>query len=295
VALAFTIGGVISRIAVHEGSTIRQGQLLAELTPVQIGSEVTKAEQGRIKAARDLARVTALHADSVATTEQLQDATTALVVAEQDLRIARFSQEHAVVRAPANGVVLRRMAEPSQVVQPGTPVLLVRSSQRGVVLRAGLPDRDAVRVRLGDEAEVRFDALPGERFRARLTQLASAASPGSGTYDVELTLEARAQTLASGLIGRAEIRTRAEAPVPALPLEALVEANGDSGHVFVVAPGGERATRRLVRIGGVVDNVVAITAGVELGDWVVIRGAAYLDDGARVAIRRAPPAAPEVP
>jgi RND family efflux transporter MFP subunit len=295
VPLAFTIGGVVSRILVNAGSIVRQGELLAELTPVQIGSEVAKAEQGRLKAARDLARVTALHADSIATTEQLQDATTALVVAEQDLRIARFSQEHAVVRAPSDGVVLRRMAEPSQVVSPGTPILLVRSSRRAVVLRAGLPDRDAVRVRLGDEGEVRFDALPGERYPARVTQLASAASSASGTYDVELSLDPRAQSLASGLIGRVEIRTRAEAPVAALPLEALVEADGDSAHVFVVAPGGDRAARRLIRIGRIVGDLVAITDGVVPGDWVVTRGAAYLDDGARVSVRRQPTVAPEVP
>jgi RND family efflux transporter MFP subunit len=164
-----------------------------------------------------------------------------------------------------------------------------------VVLRAGLPDRDAVRIRLGDEATVRFDALPGERFAARVTQRASAATPGSGTYDVELALEPRAQSLASGLIGRAEIRTRAEAATPALPLEALVEADGDSAHVFVVAAGGDRATRRAVRIGRIVGDAVAIASGVETGEWVVVRGAAYLDDGARIAQRRQPSAAPEVP
>lgn len=292
VALSFTIGGVVARVLVDEGASVKAGQLLAELTPVEIASQVTKAEQARAKAERDLARVRALHADSIATTEQLQDATTALEVATQDVRIARFNLEHAAVRAPTSGVVLRRLVEPNQVVAPGTPVLVVRSSQRGVVLRAALPDRDAVRVRIGNEATVRFDALPGEEFAARVTQRAAAASPGSGTYDVELSLDGSATSLSSGLIGRAEIRTRSDASEPALPLEALVEADGDSAFVFVVAPNSAKATRRQVHIGRILGDVVSISRGVAEGELVVVRGAAYIDETSPLDIRRAPLATP---
>lgn len=287
VALAFSVGGVVARIAVDEGSIVRAGQLLAELSATPVASEVAKAEQARDKAERDLARVRTLHADSIATTEQLQDATTALTVAEQNVRIARFSLEHAVIRAAASGVVLRRMAEPNQVVAAGTPILVLRSARRGVVLRAGLPDRDAVRVRLGDAATVTFDALPGESFDARVTQRASAASAATGTYDVELTLEPRAESLASGLVGRAEIRTRGQGALPMVPLGALVEADGDSAMLFVVTGDSARGVRRRVRVGHVVGEMVVVASGVTPGERVVVRGAAFLDDSTRLVVRNA--------
>ncbi len=288
--LAFSVGGVIARITVDEGATVRPGQLLAELSPTPVASEVAKAEQGREKAERDLARVRALHADSIATTEQLQDATTALTVAEQNVRIARFSLEHAVIRATAPGVVLRRSAEPHQVIAAGDPVLVVRSAQRGVVLRAGLPDRDAMRVRLGDVAVVTFDALPGERYDARVTQRASAASAASGTYDVELTLEPRAEALASGLVGRAAIRTRGLGTQPMVPLEAVVEADGDSATLFVVDADAGRGLRRRVRLGPLMGDMIVVAEGVRPGERVVVRGAAYLDDSTRLSVRATPSA-----
>lgn len=293
-ALAFTVDGVIDRILVDEGATVRPGQLLAELSSTPVASAVAKAEQAREKAARDLARVRALHADSIATTEQLQDATTALAVAEQDVRLARFSLEHAVIRATTSGVVLRRMAEPQQVVAAGVPVLVVRATGRGVVLRAGLPDRDAVRVRLGDPATVTFDALPGARHEARVTQRAAAASP-SGTYEVELSLDPGAETLASGLVGRAAIRTRGEGAQPMVPLEALVEADGDTAILFVVPDGAERAERRRVRVGRVLDDRVVVPSGVRPGERVVVRGAAFLDDSTPLALRPAAAAARGTP
>ncbi len=285
VTLSFTTGGIIARILVEEGAPVRAGQLLAELTPTPVSAEVAKAEQGKMKAERDLARVRTLHADSIATTEQLQDATTALAVAEQTLRSARFALDHSVIRAPASGVILRRTAEPNQMIGAGAAVLTVRTAQRGVVLRAGLPDRDAVRVHLGDSAQVTFDALPGERFRARVTQRASAASPMSGTYAVELTLEPRAESLASGLIGRVEIQARTEGQVAAIPLESLVEADGDSATIFVVKDGGDRGTRRQVHVARIVGGQAAIASGVVPGEWVVVRGAAYIDEGTRLDVR----------
>ncbi len=285
-SLAFTIGGVVARVLVDEGSVVRQGQLLAELVPVEIGAQVATAVQARDKADRDLARVRALHADSIATTEQLQDATTALAIAQQNVVRAQFNQEHAVVRAPMGGVVLRRLVEPSQVVSPGTPVLQLRASGRGVVLRVALPDRDAVRVRVGDEATVAFDALPGERFSAHVSQVAALAGGSTGTIDVELTLERRAESLASGLIGRADIRVRSEGRVATVPLEAIVEANGDSASVFVVADGATTATRRAIRLGQVVRDRAAVLDGLRPGELVVVRGAAYLDEGTTLAVHR---------
>src|SRR5439155_311494 len=79
------------------------------------------------------------------------------------------------------------------------------SHARGVGVRAGLADRDVVRIRRGDRAVVRFDALPDRSFDGAVTEIAGAADPLTGTYRVEVTVPAAAG-LASGLIGRVEIR-----------------------------------------------------------------------------------------
>jgi multidrug efflux system membrane fusion protein len=293
VPLSFKIGGIVARVLVDGGERVRAGQLLAELAPAEIQSEVGKAQQGRAKAQRDLARARALHADSVATLEQLQDATTAFEIAEENVRIAEFNRRYAAIRAPANGVVLRRLAEPGQFVTPGSDVLTVRTDGRGVVLRAGLPDRDVVRLRSGDSTTVRFDAYPGEAFRGRVSQIASASSPTSGTYDVEIALDAKAARLASGLIGRAEIAARGSAEYPVVPIDALLEAEGDSAIVYVLAPAGDRAVRRRVRIAQLDGALVAIASGVSSGDQVIVRGGAYVDDGTRVKVSAALVAAKE--
>lgn len=282
VELAFKIAGVVSRVLVEPGQTVSAGQLLAELSPVEIAATAGKAGEAQAKAQRDLDRIRALYRDSVATRVQLDDATTALRVAEQDVRAVEFNRAHAVIRAPSAGVVLRRQVEPGQMAGAASPVLAMRTSRRGLVMHVGLADRDVVRVRRGDRAAITLDAYPDRTFAAHVTTIAAGASPGTGTFDVELALEPGTETLASGLMGRARISARSSGVYPMLPLDAIIEADGDSAVVFVVPPRTDRADRRIVRLAHIGAEAAAVSSGIQSGEMVVVRGGAWLNDGMRV-------------
>jgi len=284
IALSFKIGGVVARVAVDEGAPVRQGQVLAELSQTEIGSEVEKATQARIKAQRDLDRAQGLYRDSVVTLEQLQDATTAAEVAESNLKIARFNRDWSVIRAPAAGIILRKRVEASQLVTAGTSVLVMRTARKGLVLRAGLSDRDAMQLQLGDNAVVRFNALPGETFSGTVTQIASASDQSTGTYEVEVAVSAKGRTLASGLVGSVELSPRAHRAVPLVPIESLVEGDGDSATVYVMSPDGRHALRRRVHVAFITGVSAAITSGVASGDRIVTAGAGFVRDSALVRI-----------
>jgi membrane fusion protein, multidrug efflux system len=301
VALAFKIGGVISRVAVDPGQAVRAGQILAELRPTEIAAQVANAQEGRRKAERDLARVTKLYADSVATLEQLQDARTGLEVATNNTRLAQFNADYAVIRAPGDGVVLARTAEPGQVVEPGRPVLNVRRNGRGMIVRVGLPDQAAIRVKIGDSADVTFDALPGQKLRGQVTLRAAAATPGSGDYGVQVTLGPAANALPTGLVARVTLypnatTVRAAAGRVLVPLDALVDADGDSAAVFVLRPDGQTVSRRPLRMtdvaGALTTSWVPVVSGLDGTERVVVAGMNRLIDGTRVQlVANAPPAA----
>jgi RND family efflux transporter MFP subunit len=288
VPLSFKIGGVLASVTVHPGDVVEAGQLLAELTPTEIDATIQQAVDAREKAARDLARARSLFADSVATLEQVQNAETAWSLADQGARIARFNGRYAGIRAPTAGVVLRRFAEPSQLVAPGAPVLLLRSFAKGLVFRASLPDRDAVLVRKGDSASVSLDALPDQPLRGRISQVGAATNPMTGTYDVEITLPGAPRSLASGLIGHVTIGVRAQPSTVTIPVEALIDADGDSAIVFVLPSGSDRVTRRRVTVGPGAGTQVAIRSGLSAREQVVVAGGAWLDDGTRVSLSQRP-------
>lgn len=283
VPLAFKIGGVVAQVLVDEGATVRRGQLLATLDLREIDAAVAKARVGVEKAERDRDRVARLAADSVATAVQLQDATSAVEVARADLQAAQVNREYATIRAPEDGLVQQRLVAPGATVASGAAILVVGGTSRGRVLRAGLPDRDALRVREGDMATVRFDAVPETTYRGTVTLVGRSADPRTGTYTVELSL-ADAGRLPSGLVGRVEIAVRATTVASLVPIDALLEADADSALVYTVSAGeAPVATSQRVRIVQLVGDLVAVT-GVPADARVVTRGAPYVTPGARVLV-----------
>src|SRR6185503_2229740 len=233
--LAFKVGGVVARIAVDEGDHVGKGQVLARLDPREIDAHLSEAESGRAKAERDLERARQLSRDDVVTREVLENATTAAEVARAGAAAARFNRRFSEIAAPQSGVVLARLVEPGEVVGPGTPILVVGSAGTGHVVKAGVADRDVVRLAIGDGADIELDALPAARLRGTVSEIAPAATPTTGLFEVEVRIDSDDPALAAGMIARATIAPRAGEAVTTVPLAALVEADGARGRVFALA------------------------------------------------------------
>jgi RND family efflux transporter MFP subunit len=283
--LAFKVGGVIASIAVDEGDAVRRDQLLATLDQTEIEAAVARAAQASEKAERDLERAKALFEDDVATLEQVQDLTTAARVARADLDAARFNARYAQIVAPADGVVLRRIGEPSELVQPGAPVLVLGDLDSGWVVRAAFADRDVVRLAIGDQAQLSFDAFPGKTFAAHVQRIANASDPLTGTYEVELAADTASERFVQGLVASVDVAPRSTAGTRLwIPVAALLEADGERATVFVLSSGGNSVERRAVRIGDLHGDRVEVREGLEAGAQVVTEGAAWLEDGAAVNV-----------
>jgi RND family efflux transporter MFP subunit len=290
--LAFKTGGVLKRIYVQAGDTVHSGQLLAELDLTEVGAGLSQAREGVQKAERDYRRAVSLRSQEVIPQAQLDDAKTALNVARAGLSAVGFNAEFSRIKASGDGVVLRKFVQEREVLAPGQPVLAISQDGAGKVLKLALNDRDALRLQIGDKAAVSFDVLPAESFPAVVTALPGGANPGTGLFDVELTLAPTAKRLSSGLIGKATISPKQTSASDALgagfgaapieiPVGALVTAHGESAEIFIVGT-NNIAKGRTVKLGNLQNQSVQVLSGLAVGEAVVVRGAAYLSDGAIV-------------
>ncbi|HHP7239723.1 efflux RND transporter periplasmic adaptor subunit [Longibacter sp.] len=294
--LSFKIGGVVARVLVDEGERVSRGQTLARLDLSEINARVAEAESALEKARRDLERTRTLQQDSVATVEELQDAGTAVEVAEARLDAARFNRKHAVITAPSGGRVLQRMVEAGETVSGGQPILALGADASGFVLRVGLPDEDIVMLTPGDSASVRLRAFGDRSFPARVTEIAGAASRPAGTFNVELRIDRTLpdrfkDRLRSGFTGTADIFPKTPTDHVLLPASALVEGDGRTGIVFEVADARDSvgtAQRRQVDLVGFEGSHVAIR-GLDAGTPVITRGGPGLRDGDAVRLAPAHP------
>jgi RND family efflux transporter MFP subunit len=284
IRLSFKVGGVIRQLSVSEGERVRKGQKLAEIEQVEINAQVEQAQQSHEKSRRDLERGERLFADKVISLEQLQDLRTQTAMTEAALDSAKFNRSYAAIVAPHDGTVLRRLAEQRELVQAGSPILVLGAQDKGFVVRTGLADREIVQVKLGDEAQIKLDALPGHTLIGRITEVSGAADPRSGMFGIEVAVEPGDLPLRSGLVAKLII-------VPAsakagqrvyVPIASIVEGSGRTARVFVLEQ--KHVRRREVEVAFIEGENVALNAGLQAGEQVITDGAQYLEDGDEVTI-----------
>lgn len=282
--LSFKVTGVIKSIRVREGQEVKKGERLADIELAEVNAQVEQARQLAEKAKRDVERGERLYNDQVISLEQLQDLRTQASVVQAQLNGAEFNRGYAVITAPGDGVVLRKLAEERELVPGGQPVLIIGTRERGYVVRAALSDREVVQLKLGDPAEIRMDAYPDEAIAGSLTEIAGAADSRSGLFPVEVRFDSVPVSLASGLVAKLNLHPAASRvrQLTYVPIGAVVEGNGDRASVFVVD--GDRAKRRQVRVAFIAPEAVALDDGVKAGERVVTDGALYLQDDERIEI-----------
>jgi RND family efflux transporter MFP subunit len=280
-ALSFAAPGVVEAIFADDGDTVRRGQRLATIRRISVGANADEAALAQANAERDLERTQALFDAGFVSEARLEDARLAV----------ERSRGASVLTAPANGVILRRVAEPAQTVAAGAPIVIFGETGSGLVVRASMASFDASRIRVGDRATVRVSEVGEATREGRVTRVGAKGADGTGAFEVEVEI-ANTQGLRSGMVGEVEVLAQAQAGaaptasailVPAL---SLLDARADQGAVYVV-DAQNVAHRRTVRTAGVTEAGVIIVEGIQPGDRIVAAGAAYVRDGETVRIAAA--------
>ncbi len=288
--LSFKTGGIIAHIRVDEGQSVRKGQLLASLNLTEIDAQVSQARNNFEKAQRDLNRTKRLYADSAATLEQMQNATTGYEVAKAALTGARFNQQYSTILAPSDGRILRRLVEEGELVNPGNAIFQFAGAGEadGWIVRTGIADRDVVKLKIGDKAQLTLDAYPGESFPATITEIAGAADPMNGTFEVELKVNSKGKKLVSGLVAKVETFPSGQPEMLVVPIEALAEADGNKACLYTLSEDQQTARKIPVITSGIYGDKVAIREGIAEGTVIVTKGTSYLTDQSKVKVVNSP-------
>lgn len=281
--LAFKIGGVINKIYVDEGDVVRPGQLLATLDKTEIDAQVSQANQVLLKAERDLGRVEGLYRDSSATLELLQNATTGRDVAKESLRIAKFNQQYAEIRATRGGKIIKKLMNAGEITGPGTPVfVLFETGTNDWVVKVNVSDRDWARLRTGMPAEVTMDAYPGTVFNGRVSDLAPAADPANGLYPVEIRIQPQGKRFAPGLFAQVDIAPQQARRYAVVPVEAIIEGDGLEAFVFALQPDGESVQKIPVQVAFLEGSLAVLAQSLPETTEVITSGAPYLTEKKKV-------------
>lgn len=283
-------GQRVTALPVDVGQWVKQGQVLLQLDHRTLDSELAQADASlkQAQAAQDLARMNYERSAKLAAQQLISEssldelranrinaeAQTATARAARDA--AKLRRDFADLRAPADGLISKRLVQPGQVVSAGTELLrLIRDGR--LEWRAELPEDQLTGVAVGNTVELPYaGAVVTGRIRAVTPGVD--AQTRTGTLYADLP---EPGTLKPGVYVEGRIVT-GEGPVLALPTAAIVQRDGHS-YVFTVND-KQQAARLRVRTGQAVQGRTAILEGVKAGDRVVVDGAGFLGEGDRVRV-----------
>ena len=186
---------------------------------------------------------------------------------ELDVRVARTE-----VRAPVAGIVSRRTARLGALANSGADALFRIIEDGAIDLDAEAPDNVLARTRLGMKAAVDVaGAKVGGSVRLISSEVDKATRLGQVRIALEAAPEARIGSFATGVI---DIAHRDGIGVP------ISAVTGQDGTWSVEVVGqGDRIERRGVETGLTAGDEIEIRSGLQPGETVVARAAAFLRAG----------------
>jgi membrane fusion protein (multidrug efflux system) len=291
--VAAEVGGRVVRRAVEPGEAVEAGDLLVELDRERARLNVQQA-QSRVNSQRvDVAhaqheyrRAQELIAREVISQDVLDDlrfahqrAVAELGAGDSALATAQRALRDTRVVAPFSGTAEVVHVQEGDYLTPGTPVALITDFSKARV-RAGVTAADAALIDTGGQASLGFEALGGARLHGTIHSVSRIKDPASGTYAVEIWLEAAAaERLREGMVAAVQLPYATEAAKPTVPKSALFRKDGEL-KVFTVVD--DIAISKPVRIGRSRGEVVQVVEGLSVGEQVVVDGLFALRDGAPV-------------
>lgn len=301
----------ILQILVDEGDFVRTGQAMARLDTNLAQAQtraaqasVAEAQSAAVRARGEYERAESIRDSGALSTEAIEARRAAATAADARLAAAQAQLQETnarlgggFVRAPANGLVIDRMAEVGRDV--AGQVLFRIAADNRLEVAAQVAEADALALSEGQGAT--FTLVDGSTVEATLRRAPASIDSRTRTGEALFALPTDTRVRA-GMYLRGEARI-APRDVIALPQSSILYDSGQA-YVYVIRTqrreGEEEPIytvhRTTIALGARAGDMVEIIAGLEAGDRVVGSGAAFLQDGEDVRVLSTPaPTAPAEP
>ena len=332
-------GGRLGMVAFEEGTRVRKGQLIAQIENADIAAQLEAARRGVAEADAQLAqavaardedvrnreRQRALAKSGIATTAALTaadstaqvsnarvtSAETAIASARARVRVAEEALENTNVRAPFDGVVIKKRAEVGEDVSPfgvqgaanreGGAIATI-ADLRELEVQTEVSENNVAKLTPGMPADVTLQAYQGQLFKGRVRDIFPSADRAKSIVEVRVSIlspDARVKPemtasvvfqephapAGSGQASDAAREARRSQPVVLIPKRAVAGEVGPGGQAVVWVVSGATASRRAVTLGTDRIDQVEVQSGVAPGDAVILNPPPTLADHGRVRVK----------
>jgi RND family efflux transporter MFP subunit len=293
--------GYVVRWIKDIGSSVKRGELLAEIATPEIDQELSQAIAAQQQAAssESLAKSTAerwksLREKDAVTQQDLDERQSTYIQAQANLASAqantarlRNTQNFNKVIAPFDGVLTSRNIDVGDLIDAGNggvgKALFTIAQIDPLRLYVFVPQVYAGQVKIGDEVTVRMAEHQGGEYKGTVARTSRAIDTVTRTMQVEIRIPNPNDALLAGAYVQATLPIKQDGSALIVPTNVLL-FRPDGPRVATVDAGG-KVRLSTVKLGTDFGSSVAVLSGINPDDRIVLNPADSLADGDVVALR----------
>jgi RND family efflux transporter MFP subunit len=292
VTLYAKVAGFLRDLKVDKGDRVRKNQLIATVTAPELDQQYNAALADARNKRINAKRLTALAPSGVVSAQELELGQASADVADANQGALETQRGYRVIRAPFDGVVTARFADPGTLIQSAA------NGQSGAVPIVAISKGDQLRVyvyvdqasapfvRDGDVVVVRVPERPGWSRTAKVTRTSGELSPKTRTMQTEVDIDNADGAILPGSYVEVTLSVTVP-PLLEMPAEALV-MRGEKTQAALV-DGDQHVRFKPVVVANDDGQVVHLVSGLQDGDRVALNLGDDVEDGSPLQIVETPP------
>ncbi len=264
------VSGHLVEVVKKEGERVAKGDVLARLDDREERARVGELQAKASYYAAEAERRAVLFKQGTIAASARDRAIFERDASRNALEAARARLADHVLRAPIDGIVLRRDGDVGDLVAAGKVIFTVGKLSR-LRVTADVDEADILRIAPDQRAVIRADALPDQVLEGKVSEITPLGDPVARSYRVRVVLPQKTKLLA-GMTVEVNIIVREDKSALLVPQQAL-----DGRAVWVVRQG--RVHRQAIETGTVGNGAAEILDGLGENDVVVLTRPKRLREG----------------
>ncbi|MFO7445299.1 MAG: efflux RND transporter periplasmic adaptor subunit [Ignavibacteriaceae bacterium] len=281
IPLSFSVLGNVKQVLVSEGDIVRKGQLLAVLNDETYKNTYNMTLASYNQAEDAYQRLLKMYNNGNLPEIKFVEIETAFQQAKAASAIAKDNLDDCKLYSPVDGVVGRRSIDPGMSAVPNIASINIVKIDK-VYARVAVSEREIASVKKGDKAKIKIAALNDAEYSGIVEEIGVLADPIAHTYKIKIGIINKNKDIKPGMICNVILGTTGKETGLAVPTRSVMVDEKGKNYVYAVEQ--NRAVKKYVVTGNLLNSGTEILGGLNKGDVVIVSGQHKLADSSVIHI-----------
>ncbi|MFV0237308.1 MAG: efflux RND transporter periplasmic adaptor subunit [Flavobacteriales bacterium] len=280
--------GVLSKVYVVEGQTVKRGQTLAKIDDGGLTQQLAQLEVQYQLAKTTFERQKRLWDQKIGSEIQFLQAKSNMEAQKKGMEALKNQMKKTYVRAPFSGVIDDVITEQGSVVVSGATQLFRIMNLSNMYIKTDVPENYLTTVKKGTPVKVYLPVL-GETIQTHIRQVGNNININNRAFEIEIDVPNKNGMIKPNLTAQLKINDYSNEAALLVPQSIISENALGEQYVYVIEnlnkESEAKVVKRIVTTGLSQDENVEVLTGLKSGDQIINEGARSVKDGIKVIVK----------